>query len=237
MDGWSALRRAGRSTLLAACGLGFGITPAIAQQVQEVPKSTQKSATKAPAGEATSWVKICTKDDKAGEKQVCLVKHEGLEPKTGTVLIAAAVRTIGGEDKQYLLVNLPTAYSLVMPAGVQIKIDEGEPVQLQYTVCLPTNCQVQMELSKEMLGKMRTGKQMFVAALNAQEKTMAFPIPLTGFGKTADGPPVNNAAYQAARTQMMQASQQHQMELAKQAAEAQQKKQQAGDQPQAAPPQ
>jgi hypothetical protein len=58
-----------------------------------------------------------------------------------------------------------------------------------------------------------------------------------GFSKTSDGPPVLNAAYQAARIQMMQASQQHQIELAKQAAEAQQKKQQAGDQPQAAPPQ
>ena len=65
-----------------------------------------------------------------------------------------------------------------MPTGVQIKIDEGEPIQLQYSVCLPTNCQVQMELSKDMSDKMRTGRQMFVAALNGQQKTMAFPIPL-----------------------------------------------------------
>jgi invasion protein IalB len=233
MDGWSALRQAGRSALLAACGLGFGITLAIAQQVQEVPKTPAGSA--AMPGEETSWVKICTKDDQPGNKQICLVKHEGLEPKTGAILIAAAVRTIVGEDKRHLVVNVPTAYTLVMPTGVQIKIDGGEPIQLQYSVCLPSNCQVQMELSEDMLGKMRTGKQMFVAAMNAQQKTMAFPVPLNGFAKTSDGAPVDNAAYQGARNQMMQASRQHQIELAKEAAEAQQKKQQAGGQPQATP--
>ena len=40
-----------------------------------------------------------------------------------------------------------------MPTGVQIKIDEGEPIQLQYSVRLPTNCQVPMELSKDMSDK------------------------------------------------------------------------------------
>ena len=72
--------------MLAACGLGFAMSLAIAQQ-GEVAKTSPKAAT----GEETSWVKICTKEGKGGEKQVCLVKHEGLEPKTGAVLIAAAV--------------------------------------------------------------------------------------------------------------------------------------------------
>jgi invasion protein IalB len=74
----------------------------------------------------------------------------------------------------------------VVPAGVQIKIDEGEPIQLQYGVCFPTSCQVQMDLSKEVFDKMRKGKQMVVATLNVQQKTMAFPVQLNGFSKTFD---------------------------------------------------
>ena len=105
----------------------------------------------AAAAEESAWVKLCLKNEQTGGKQVCLVNHEGLEPNTGMVLVAAAVRSIEGDDKQHLLVRLPTAYSLVMPAGVQIKIDEGEPIQLQYAVCFPTSCQVQMELSKEIV--------------------------------------------------------------------------------------
>ena len=152
-----------------------------------------------PRAEDQAWVKLCLKNEQTGGKQVCLVNHEGLEPNTGMVLVAAAVRSIEGDDKQHLLVRLPTAYSLVMPAGVQIKIDEGEPIPLQYAVCFPTSCQVQMELTKEMFEKMRKGKQMIVAAMNMQQKTMAFPVPLTGFSKTFDGPPVDNAQYEAAR--------------------------------------
>jgi hypothetical protein len=77
-----------------------------------------------------------------------------------------------------------------------------------------------MELSKEFVEKMRKGKQMIIAAVTAQQKTMFFPIALTGFSKTSDGAPVDNVAYQGARIEMMRASREHQAELAKQAAEA-----------------
>src|SRR6476659_9782412 len=75
---------------------------------------------------------------------------------------------------------------------------------------------------------MRKGKQMVVAAMNMQQKTMAFPVPLTGFAKTYDGPPVDNAKYEEARRAMMEKFRQRQMELANKAAEAEQKKGQAG---------
>ena len=88
----------------------------------------RSGAPRGAAADESAWVKLCLKNEQTGNKQICLVNHEGLEPNTGMVLVAAAVRTIEGDDKQHLLVRLPTAYSLVMPAGVQIKIDEGEPI-------------------------------------------------------------------------------------------------------------
>jgi invasion protein IalB len=250
MDRANTFRTLAGSVVFAAFALTLGTTMAAAQEGQPVPKTTvpkaaapaapagaaPAGAAPAPAGQAadeSAWVKLCLKNEQTGNKQVCLVNHEGLEPNTGMVLVAAAVRSIEGDDKQHLLVRLPTAYSLVMPAGVQIKIDDGEPVQLQYAVCFPTSCQVQMELSKEMFEKMRKGKQMVVAAMNMQQKAMAFPVPLTGFSKTFDGPPVDNAQYEEARRQMMEKFRQRQIELANKAAEAQQKKDAAGGQAQA----
>ena len=97
-----------------------------------------------------------------------------------------------------------TSRKTYSPAGVQIKIDEAQPIQLQYAICFPTSCQVQIELTNEMMDQMRKGKQMTVAAMNMQQKAMAFPVPLTGFSKTFDGPPVDNAQYEAARKAMME---------------------------------
>ena len=82
-DGWSGLRRMGWSVLLAAFALGCGMTLATAQQGQEVPKTTPKLATSAGTGGESSWIKVCTKDDKTGNKQVCLIRHEELTQDRG----------------------------------------------------------------------------------------------------------------------------------------------------------
>ena len=238
-----------RSALFAASVLALGTTMVVAQEGQPVPKPPPKATPTAPAGAAptappapgpgaatdeATWVKLCTKNEQTANKRVCLVNHEGIDPNTGIVLVAAAVRSIEGDDKQLLLVRLTTANSLVMPAGVEIKIDDGEPIRLQYAVCFPMSCQVQMELTKDTFDKMQKGKQMVVAAMNMQQKAMAFPVPLTGFGKTFDGPPVDNAKYEEAR-RLIREKFQRQIDLANKAAEAQQKKDQAGDQTVAPP--
>jgi len=248
-DRFNTLRNsAGRGMICAgaaALALGVAVPLAMAQQTPTsgVPKTSQApKAQAAPAAGAPTagapaaagdvaagvpddaWVKLCMKNEQTQNKQICLINHEGLEPNTGMVLIAAAVRQAEGEDKQQLLVRVPTAYALVIPAGVQIKIDDNQPIQLQYTLCFPTSCQVQVELTKEMFDSMRKGKQMVVAAMNIQQKTMGFPVPLQGFAKAYDGAPVDNAKYEESRRQLMEVFRKRQQELAAKAAEAQQKK-------------
>lgn len=246
-NGWNVSSRgAARLTLCAsACALVVALAAplALAQEApagQAQPKSTQ--APKAPAAGAPAaagaapagatedaWVKLCMRNEQTQNKEICLINHEGLEPNTGMVLIAAAVRKVEGEEKQQLLIRVPTAYALVMPAGVELKIDENQPIKLQYAICFPTSCQVQLEVTKELMDSMRKGKQMVVAAMNIQQKTMGFPVPLTGFAKAYDGPPVDSAKYEESRRQLMEMFRKRQQELAAKAAAAEQNKQ--GGQP------
>jgi invasion protein IalB len=232
-DRWNALRcSVGRWMVGAGAGaLALAMMTPLALAQQSQPKTTQApKSTPAPeaAGDATppedAWVKLCMKNAQTNNKQICLINHEGLEPNTGMVLIAAAVRKAEGEDKQQLLIRVPTAYALVIPAGVQIRIDDQKPIQLQYTLCFPTSCQVQMELTDDLFQSMRKGKQMVVAAMNIQQKTMGFPVPLTGFSKAYDGPPVDNAKYEESRRKLMEVFRKRQEELAAKAREAQQAK-------------
>lgn len=243
-DRWNALSREAARLMLctgaAALALALAAPVGLAQQEGQVqPKSTQPKAAPAagtpmpapaaPAGTPgaapkaagnagappeDAWVKLCMRNEQTQNKEICLINHEGLEPNTGMVLIAAAVRKVEGEEKQQLLIRVPTAYALVMPPGVQIKIDENQPIQLQYAICFPTSCQVQLELTKELMDSMRKGKQMVVAAMNIQQKTMGFPVPLSGFGKAYDGPPVDSVKYEESRRQMMEMFRKRQAELA-----------------------
>jgi invasion protein IalB len=232
-DRWNSFSRSlGRwmlGTSAGAFALAVVVPMALAQQAQ--PKSSaapkQQAAPAAPAAAPApgqsqdAWVKLCMNNQQTGGKQICLINHEGLEPNTGMVLIAAAVRKAEGEDKQQLLIRVPTAYALVMPAGVQIRIDDQQPIQLQYSICFPTSCQVQMELTDELYQKMRAGKQMVVAAMNIQQKTMGFPVPLTGFSKAYDGPPVDNKVYEEQRRKLMEMFRKRQAELAAKAKQGQ----------------
>jgi invasion protein IalB len=177
--------------------------------------------TGAAKADVSGWVKICAKNEESANNQICIVKYEELDPRTGSLLLSAAVRTVEGEPGQQLIINVSSAYSLIIPAGLQARIDEGEPVSMQFGVCLPTSCQAQMTLSKEMLQKIISGKKLAVAAANAQ-KSMVFLVPLLGFQKSWTGVPTDAAKYQAARSQML--------DFAKKTAEKQRAAQQPGAQ-------
>ena len=212
---WSSLVHLGRVIPLVAAIFGLGISSASGQQGQQVPAG-------AAAGDISGWVKVCTKDEEsAANIQVCIVKYEEHDPRTGSVLLSAAVRTVEAEPGQKLVINVSNAYTLIIPAGLQARIDEGEPVSMQFGVCLPMSCQAQMALSNEMLQKMIGGKKLAVAAANAQ-KSMVFLVPLLGFQKSWTGAPTDPAKYQAARSQML--------DFAKKTAEKQRAAQQPGAQ-------
>jgi len=231
---WNSLRRGAARLML--CGgatvlaLALAAPLAMAQQEgQAQPKSTQpKSAPTAaapvagaPAGAPPqdAWVKLCMKNEQTQNKEICLINHEGLDPNSGMVLITAMVRKVEGEEKQQLIIRLPTAYALVIPAGVQAKIDEDKPIDLQYMICFPAGCQAQTDLTPEVLEAMRKGKQMVVAAVNFQQKTMGFPVPLSGFNKAADGPAADPVKYEESRKQLMEMFRKRQQELAAKAAQ------------------
>ena len=255
-DQWNSVSRGAARLLLcsgtAVLALALAAPLAMAQQEgQAQPKSTQAPKTApvagapaaapgAPAGAPgagaaaeDAWVKLCIKNEQTQNREMCLINHEGLDTNTGMVLISAAVRKVEGEEKQQLFIRVPTALALVIPPGVQIKIDENQPIPLQYSVCFPASCQVQMDMTKEMFDSMRKGKQMVIAAMNIQQKTLGFPVPLSGFSKAYDGPPVDSAKYEESRRQMMEMFRKRQAELAAKAAQAEQKK--GADQTGAAP--
>ena len=165
----NALGHIGLLTLLA---LALGISLGVAQEGQVVPETTVPetapagAAAGAPAagveaaqGKGSAWVKLCQKNEQTGNKQLCLVKYEGVDPNTGMPQITVAARSVEGEDKPTLLIGVTIAYTLVIPIGVQIKIDDNQPIPLKYAVCLPATCQAQTELTRKFSTRCAKGSR------------------------------------------------------------------------------
>ena len=195
-----------------------------AQKLSAGPAAKTATDVRTAQADDSTWAKLCKNNEQASNKTICLVQHVGLDSDTGIMLGTVAVRSVEGEDKHTLSVGLTTDYSLTIPVGVQIKIDDGEPLSLQYVLCFDANCQAETELTKENFEKVREGKQMSVAAINMQKKRMGFVVPLTEFSKAYDGPPADTAKYKEAWAQLLEKSHQREIEVADEIA-AQQKKQ------------
>ncbi len=173
------------------------------------------------AKDQSAWVKLCEKapniTDPKKELNVCLTHHERLDGNTGMVLVSAAIREVEGQDKKALMVMVPLGMAL--PPGVQVKVDEGEPVKLQFTLCHAAGCTAEGEATQAVIDQMNKGKQVVVAAINLAGKAIGFPVPLNGFDKAYAGKPVDNEKYKEARKRLMVAIRERQIELAKKAKE------------------
>ena len=216
--------RAGLTALMLAVGVGLSANPAAAQDKKGAPAAAPKGAP-APAAaagnapEQSAWVKLCEKAPSLAEPKkelnVCLTHHERLDGNTGMVLVSAAIRQVEGQDKEALMVMVPLGMAL--PPGVQVKVDDKEPVKLQFTLCHAAGCTAEGEASKAVIDQMKTGKQVVVAAINLAGKAIGFPVPLTGFDKAYAGAPVDNEKYKEARKRLMSAIRERQIEMAKKA--------------------
>jgi len=234
------VRLAGAAGLAAAIALASG--GAFAQQKKAADK-------KAPAAEATqsAWVKLCEKapvlvkgkdgNEERAEKSICLTHHERLDGNTGMVLVSAAIRKVEGQDKEHLMVMVPLGmaiqpglrgkiYDKAMWDAAQKneKVDDSklEAIKLNFSLCHPAGCTAEIDMSPDLLGKMKAGAGMMVFSINANGQVIGFPVPLTGFDAALTGAPIDNVKYSEARKALMQ-----QIALRQQAAIEEYKKKQA----------
>ena len=179
-----------------------------------------------------AWVKLCEKapslQEEGQELDVCLTHHERIDGNTGRVLVSAAIRQVEGKDTRSLMVMVPLGMAL--PAGVQAKVDDNEPIKLKYTLCHVGGCTAETQATDEIIEQFRNGEQVVVAAMNLAGKPIGFPVPLSGFTKAYAGDPVDNEKYRAARQQLMQTIRQRQIAMMEKAREEQQQQQGEGQQ-------
>lgn len=240
------VRLIGAAGLAATLALGAG--GALAQQKKGETKAAQPAAA---AENQSAWVKLCEKapvlvkgkdgKEERAEKSICLTHHERLDGNTGMVLVSAAIRNVEGQDREHLMVMVPLGMAIQPGLRAKIydkamwdaaqkneKVDDTklETVKLNFSLCHPAGCTAEIDLSPDLLGKMKAGAGMMVFSINANGQVIAFPVPLSGFAAALGGEPIDNVKYSEARKALMQ-----QIALRQQAAIEEYKKKQAAAKP------
>lgn len=139
----------------------------------------------APAQAA--WVKVCNQDPKS-KKDVCLTTQE-IRADSGQFLASVAVREIGGQEKQSLVIAVPTGM-LVQP-GLRLQIDKNTQKEIKYGICFPNACYAELPIEPGVVTEMKRGNNLVLTTLNQQAKAINFKLTLVGFTASYDGDPID----------------------------------------------
>lgn len=244
----SVLSSPARLGLAAALSLALTAVAA-AQQAQPQPRPApgQPPAAQRPAQPAqpaqpqpntaeslnavqSQWVKLCEQvpiDDKTPptQKRLCMIVQE-TRAENGQMLASVQVRELEGE-KPRLIVAVPVGMSL--QPGIRIVLDQGQPQQMRYEVCLPNACFAQLEIQPDFITRMKRANNLNIQVVNMGGRAISLAMALSGFAASYDGAAVDPRQYEESQRRLAE-------ELQRRGEEAQRRLQQQQQQQQPATP-
>lgn len=137
----------------------------------------------------TPWTKACRKDPDSGVRTTCFTVSSAKrkDMQVGDLMVSVAVIRQGDGSKPTLRVLVPLGMQLVM--GIRITIDKQEPIQQPYVNCYSIGCFSDYVLNEEVLAGLKTGKTLFIQAINSNGSPLTYPIPLADFAGADSGNP------------------------------------------------
>ena len=109
--------------------------------------------------------------------------------------MAVAVYDPKGDKTKVIRLLLPVG--LLLQAGFRFSIDKGATQGGQFEICFPNGCFAQAKVDPRGLSRIKRGKMMNVFVKNQVGAEVAFSVPLAGFSKAFDGPPIDPKVLQA----------------------------------------
>ncbi|WP_210348808.1 invasion associated locus B family protein [Aurantimonas marina] len=170
--------------LVGLATLAFGVSGANAQDAKPAAGQAQPASPAQSQAIPAEWFKVCSTQ---GENEICNTQYT-LIAATRQLLTAVNLIDVKGKVNQKVIqAVVPTGR--VIPAGVQMKVDDEKPQTLNYSVCFADRCIAEAELTDAMVASMKRGKQMTVTSINFQRQANPIPISLSGFTQAYDGAP------------------------------------------------
>jgi invasion protein IalB len=205
--------RAARWFAAGAAAILFSATSAAqAQQPKAAPKANPPAAAPAPApaqkpaGDEpplvySAWTKVCGKENQAGAKEVCLTVREA-RLDSGQFVASVAFIEPAGEPKKLMRITVPLGMQLAV--GTRVLVDKGQASVGQYIACFPNGCMADIEASPTLIGQLKSGKTLWLQAINIGGQPASYPVPLDEFVKVNEGPPTDPKVFEAQQQKLEQ---------------------------------
>jgi invasion protein IalB len=169
------------------------------------------------------WAKQCTKPQN-GTKQGC-VTSRGSFAETGIPAVMLELLEPEGEAKIFRI-NVRELIPLAVLPGIHILVDQGQPVAGNFSACFGGACMGQAEATPDIVAKMKSGQNLYVQVVAANNQIFSFPFPLSEFKKVNEGPNTDPKVFEEQMTKLSEDLKKRQQAFAAQMQQMQQQQEQ-----------
>jgi invasion protein IalB len=134
------------------------------------------------------WTKVCGRDP-AANKEICYTTRDFSSQAGQAPVLALAIYDIKGDDTR--IVRLLVPVGLLLRPGFRFAIDKGATLEGSFEICFPNGCFAEAKVKGATIDQIKKGSILSVAVKNQVNNEITFAIPVAGFARAFDGPPID----------------------------------------------
>jgi invasion protein IalB len=163
--------------------------PAAQPQAQQGQAPAATVVQVKPEPSQADWTKVCGKDQ-AQNTEICYTTRDFVSDQGQPVMAVAIYDAKGPQSQKIVRFLMPLG--LMLQPGVRFAVDQGQATPGRYAVCFPNGCFAEATgLKDDVVNAMKKGTTLNVSVQNQAMREVTFAVPLAGFGKAFDGPPID----------------------------------------------
>lgn len=133
------------------------------------------------------WAKVCP------DQATCSTMRDFSAQAGQPPVLELIVSDIKGQDSRLRLL-LPVG--LLLPPGFHFYIDKGQTQAGVFQICFPNGCIAEALLKAPTIAELKKGSNLSVVVKNQAGMEVTIEIPVAGFGRAYDGPPVDPKVFE-----------------------------------------
>jgi len=179
--------------------------PAAPKPAQPAPQPAPQAAPAPAANQVnlqpsqSDWTKVCGKDQ-AANKEICYTTRDFGQAADQPPVLAIAVYDVKGDENRIVRLLLPPA--LLLRPGIRFSVDKGAAIEGSFEICFPNGCFAEAKVRGPSVDQIKKGASMNIFVKNQFNNEIAFVVPLSGFGKAFDGPPIDPKVLEEQQNQL-----------------------------------
>jgi invasion protein IalB len=134
------------------------------------------------------WTKVCG-HDQAANKDICYTTRDFSAQAGQPPVLALAIYDIKGDDNRILRLLVPVG--LMLRPGFRFSVDKGQTHEGAFEICFPNGCFAESKINGALIDQIKKASTLSVVVKNQANNEVTFVIPMAGFGKSFDGPPID----------------------------------------------